>query len=114
MHDLGAAWREWTGLPMVFAVWAVRRDFAEAHPGLTKEVHDAFVHSRDLAASRPAEVAAQAARWELFDAETLAGYFERLDFSLSERQLAGMREFATRAAERGAVPAATPIEFAAV
>src|SRR4051812_13223973 len=34
--DLGQAWREWTGLPMVFAVWAVRRDFAAAHPGLVK------------------------------------------------------------------------------
>ena len=31
--DLGQAWREWTGLPMVFAVWAARRDFAEQHPG---------------------------------------------------------------------------------
>ena len=24
--DLGAAWKEWTGLPFVFAVWAARRD----------------------------------------------------------------------------------------
>src|SRR5690606_29028272 len=38
--DLGQAWREWTGLPMVFAVWAARRDFAEAHPGAVKEVHE--------------------------------------------------------------------------
>ena len=34
--DLGEAWREWTGLPMVFAVWAVRRDFAAAHPGWSR------------------------------------------------------------------------------
>src|SRR5215475_12580117 len=46
--DLGQAWREWTGLPMVFAVWAVRREFAEAHPGLVKDVHEAFLRSRDL------------------------------------------------------------------
>ncbi|EYT80224.1 ABC transporter substrate-binding protein, partial [Streptomyces sp. Tu 6176] len=26
VHDTGAMWRSWTGLPMVFAVWAVRRD----------------------------------------------------------------------------------------
>jgi chorismate dehydratase len=31
--DLGQAWRDWTGLPMVFAVWAVRKDFAAAAPG---------------------------------------------------------------------------------
>ena len=114
VHDLGAAWKDWTGLPMVFAVWAARREFAEAHPGLVKEVHDAFVHSRDLASSRCDEVAAHAARWEVFDAATLAGYFAALDFSLGDRQLAGMREFAARAAERGAVPATTPIEFASV
>ena len=46
--DLGEAWREWTGLPMVFAVWAARRDFANAHPGLVKDVHEAFLRSRDL------------------------------------------------------------------
>ena len=49
VHDLGAAWRDWTGLPMVFAVWAARRDFAVAHPGLVKDVHRAFLHSRDRA-----------------------------------------------------------------
>ena len=39
--DLGQAWRDWTGLPMVFAVWAVRKEFAAAHPGVVKEVHEA-------------------------------------------------------------------------
>ncbi|XTZ17152.1 menaquinone biosynthetic enzyme MqnA/MqnD family protein [Micromonospora echinospora] len=103
--DLGQAWREWTGLPMVFAVWAVRRDFAAAHPGLVKEVHEAFLRSRDLCLSELDEVAASAARWEPFDAKTLASYFRVLDFSLGERQVAGLREFARRAAEAGEAPA---------
>ncbi|GAB3156070.1 menaquinone biosynthesis protein [Micromonospora sonneratiae] len=103
--DLGQAWREWTGLPMVFAVWAVRRDFAANHPGLVKEVHEAFLRSRDLCLAELDEVAEAAARWEPFDAATLASYFRVLDFSLGERQVAGLREFARRAALRGAVPA---------
>ncbi|MGN9913113.1 menaquinone biosynthetic enzyme MqnA/MqnD family protein [Phytohabitans sp. LJ34] len=102
--DLGQAWREWTGLPMVFAVWAVRRDFAADHPGVVKEVHESFLHSRDLCLSELDDVAASAARWEPFDAATLASYFRTLDFSLGERQVAGLREFAARAAERGDVP----------
>ncbi|MGW0432449.1 menaquinone biosynthetic enzyme MqnA/MqnD family protein [Micromonospora sp. NPDC003197] len=102
--DLGQAWREWTGLPMVFAVWAVRRDFAAAHPGLVKEVHEAFLRSRDLCVAELDEVAEAAARWESFDAATLANYFRVLDFSLGDRQVAGLREFARRAAARGAVP----------
>jgi len=102
--DLGEAWREWTGLPMVFAVWAVRRDFAAENPGLVKEVHEAFLRSRDLCLAELDEVAASAARWEPFDAATLAGYFRALDFSLGERQVAGLREFARRAQLAGAVP----------
>ncbi|WP_433389245.1 menaquinone biosynthetic enzyme MqnA/MqnD family protein [Micromonospora sp. KLBMP9576] len=103
--DLGQAWREWTGLPMVFAVWAVRRDFAAAHPGLVKEVHEAFLRSRDLCLAELDQVAEAAARWEPFDAATLATYFRALDFSLGERQVAGLREFAGRAAALGAAPA---------
>jgi chorismate dehydratase len=97
VHDLGAAWRDWTGLPMVFAVWAARRSYAEQHPGLVKDVHAAFVRSRDDALAHIDDVAAAAARWEVFDARTLAGYFRALDFSLGARQLAGLREFARRA-----------------
>jgi chorismate dehydratase len=106
--DLGAAWREWTGLPMVFAVWAVRKEFAAAHPGLVKDVHEAFLRSRDLSLAELDEVAEAAARWEPFDAATLAGYFRTLDFSLGERQVAGAREFARRAAAVGAAPALGP------
>ncbi|MEV0646489.1 menaquinone biosynthesis protein [Phytomonospora sp. NPDC050363] len=103
--DLGAAWREWTGLPMVFAVWAVRRDFAVTHPGLVKGVHEAFLRSRELCLAELDEVAESAARWEPFDAATLAGYFRALDFSLGKRQVAGLREWAARAAGLGAAPA---------
>ncbi|MDI1461878.1 menaquinone biosynthesis protein [Catellatospora sp. KI3] len=103
--DLGQAWREWTGLPMVFAVWAVRRDFAAAHPGLVKDVHQAFLRSRDLCLTELDDVAAAAARWEPFDAATLASYFRVLDFSLGGRQVNGLREFARRAAALGHTPA---------
>ncbi|WP_230393654.1 menaquinone biosynthetic enzyme MqnA/MqnD family protein [Plantactinospora alkalitolerans] len=102
--DLGQAWREWTGLPMVFAVWAVRRDFAAEHPGLVKDVHEAFLRSRDLCLAELDEAAEAAARWEPFDAATLATYFRALDFSLGERQVEGLREFARRAVALDGLP----------
>lgn len=46
--------------------------------------------------------------------DTLVGYFRTLDFGLGEGQLAGLREFARRAAARGAVPELGEITFAAV
>jgi chorismate dehydratase len=106
--DLGEAWREWTGLPMVFAVWAVRRDFATGNPGVVKEVHQAFLASRELCLAELDTVAAAAARWEPFPADMLADYFRVLDFSLGHRQIAGVREFADRAARAGATAALPP------
>lgn len=97
VYDLGQCWRDWSGLPMVFAVWAARREYAEANPGLVKDVHTAFIRSRDDALAHVDEVAAAGARWEVFDAATLAHYFRTLDFSLGPRQVAGLREFARRA-----------------
>jgi chorismate dehydratase len=103
--DLGAAWREWTGLPMVFAVWAARRDYAEAHPEQVASVQRSFRASLSDSLAQVEDVAARAARWEPFDAPTLASYFRTLDFSLGERQLEGVREFTRRAALHGAIPA---------
>lgn len=114
VHDLGAAWKEWTGLPMVFAVWAVRRSYAEANPGLVKDVHTAFVRSRDDALAHVDEVAVHAARWEMFDPATLATYFRTLDFRLGDRQVAGLVEFARRAAASGDVAGDVVPEFAEV
>ncbi|QMU74999.1 menaquinone biosynthesis protein [Streptacidiphilus sp. PB12-B1b] len=97
VHDLGDMWKQWTGLPFVFAVWAARRDFLEREPEAVHEVHRAFLESRDLSMEEVDKVAEQAARWESFDAELLRRYYaEALDFSFGERQLAGVREFAAR------------------
>jgi chorismate dehydratase len=99
VHDLGAMWKEWTGLPFVFAVWAARREFVEQRPELVSRVHQAFLASRDLSLVEAAKVAEQASRWEDFDAKVLETYFSSaLDFSLGERQLAGIAEFARRVA----------------
>lgn len=106
VHDLGQAWKEWTGLPFVFAVWAARRDFLERHPEHVRDVHRAFLESRDMSMAEVTKVAEQAARWEAFDAITLERYFaEALDFSLGERQLAGIAEFARRTAHDTGYPA---------
>ncbi|MFC7310030.1 menaquinone biosynthetic enzyme MqnA/MqnD family protein [Streptomyces monticola] len=96
VHDLGQMWKDWTGLPFVFAVWAARRDYLEREPEVVAKVHEAFLASRDVSLEEVAKVAEQAARWEAFDAGVLERYFTTLDFRFGGRQLAGVREFARR------------------
>ncbi|MFV0128391.1 menaquinone biosynthetic enzyme MqnA/MqnD family protein [Streptomyces sp. HMX112] len=111
VHDLGRMWKDWTGLPFVFAVWAVRKDYLAREPELTRRVHEAFLASRDLSLEEVGKVAEQAARWESFDAELLERYFTTLDFRFGAEQLAGVREFARRTGATTGFPADVRIEL---
>lgn len=99
VHDLGQMWHDWTGLPFVFAAFAARREFAERQPEVVRWVHADLLQARDLSLAKVDQVCEQAARWETFDAATLKHYYTAaLDFTLSDRHLAGIVEFTRRAA----------------
>ena len=42
-YDIGKEWHKLTGRSMVYAVWAVRRDFAEKSPDLVKFAHEKII-----------------------------------------------------------------------
>lgn len=111
MHDLGQMWKDWTGLPFVFAVWAARKDYLAREPEVVREVHEAFLASRDLSLEEVTKVADQAARWEAFDAELLERYFTTLDFRFGPEQLAGVREFARRTGADTGYPTDVAVEL---
>ncbi|WSQ06573.1 menaquinone biosynthesis protein [Streptomyces sp. NBC_01231] len=97
VHDLGRMWKDWTGLPFVFAVFAARRDYLEREPDVVRQVHSDLLASRDLSLVEVDKVCEQASHWEEFDADTLRRYYTTaLDFSLGAPQLAGIHEFARR------------------
>lgn len=111
VHDLGALWKQWTGLPFVFAVWAARKEYAEREPDLTRKVHEAFLSSRNLSLEEVDKVAEQAARWEAFDEKTLAQYFTTLDFRFGAPQLEAVAEFARRVGPTTGFPADVKVEL---
>ncbi|MFC5147227.1 menaquinone biosynthetic enzyme MqnA/MqnD family protein [Streptomyces aureoversilis] len=111
VHDLGQMWKDWTGLPFVFAVWAVRRDYLAREPQIVAKVHEAFLASRDVSLEEVAKVAEQAARWEAFDAGLLERYFTTLDFRFGPDQLAGVTEFARRTGPTTGFPADVRVEL---
>ncbi|MFI0261387.1 menaquinone biosynthetic enzyme MqnA/MqnD family protein [Streptomyces sp. NPDC017056] len=113
VHDLGQMWKEWTGLPFVFAVWATRRDYLEREPEVVHKVHEAFLASRDLSLEEVGKVAEQAARWETFDEKVLERYFTTLDFRFGPDQLRGVAEFARRTGESTGYPADVRVDLLA-
>ncbi len=99
--DLGRAWKEWTGLPFVFAVWAARREVPVAR---VQEVHQALLESRAWGLDHRDELAILAAANTGVDAETCRTYLADLDYALSYRHLAGLTDFFRRLAQDGVVP----------
>ena len=99
--DLGAAWKSVTGLPMVYAVCAARRDFVEARPEAAAAVGAALLASRDACAADPAGTAAAAAQIYDFSQAYLMDYFDKLKFGFTPEYRAGLQEFYRRASDAG-------------
>jgi len=106
-HDLGRLWLERTGLPMVFAVWAVP---LPPHPGLL-ELEDALVASVRAARSDPATLAYESSERYGYPAGFLARYFEKLRYRFGPRERAGLYTFLELAHEAGELDRIPELRF---
>jgi chorismate dehydratase len=104
--DLGAAWKDFTGLPFVFACWT----------GVPDAVNAADVAT--LQAARTAgEAHAEAVAARFFPDEparaALGGRYlrENIRYRLGDREIAGLERFYALAAEVGVVPRAQPLRW---
>jgi chorismate dehydratase len=99
--DLGEAWKDWTGLPFVFAVWAARRDAGTA---AVRTVHEALLASRAWGLAHLDDLAREARASTGVPEQTCRAYLGDLDYALSYRHLAGLTDFFRRLAQEGLVP----------
>lgn len=100
--DLGGEWTTMTGLPMVFAVWAGRREIVQ------ERYARAFIDSYRFGAARMEEIVRTESAARNFDQALVRKYLtEHIVFELTERDYQGMRMYLDRAMklERQAVPA---------
>lgn len=104
-YDLGAEWTAWTGLPMVYAVWAVRRGFAETEPQTVRNISDALADSLRYCRAHLDEISEYAARWEHFTADKFRSYFDALHFRFEPRYREGLLRFYEEAVAIGQLEA---------
>lgn len=99
--DLGAAWKEWTGLPFVFAVWAARR---EAPDREVRALHARLLESRSWGITHLDEIAREAATATGMSASRIRNYLGHLDYQLGPTHLEGMSRFFQVLHRDGIVP----------
>jgi chorismate dehydratase len=97
-YDLGAAWKDWTGLPFVFAVWAARREVA---PEPVQDVLDALHRSREWGLAHLEDLAQEASDRTGLSAALCARYLGGLDYRMTERHVEGLTSFFRRLAQHG-------------
>ncbi len=108
-YDLGSEWSEWTGLPMVYAVWAVRRAFAEERPDAVAHVAAALSGSLAYCRAHLDDISEYAARWEPFPAERFRSYFDALQFRFGPGYREGLARYLAEAHAIGQLPAVPEI-----
>jgi chorismate dehydratase len=95
-YDLGQEWHDWTGLPFVYAVWAVR-------PGVDLgPVADALVEAKRRGLERIGPIAHHEAPRLGLDAGFCRRYLQSIiQFDLGPRELAGLHHYYMLACELG-------------
>ncbi len=104
--DLGEEWLRWTGLPFVFAMWAVRRDQE------TGSLEAALCQARDKGVTLLDEIARREAPKLGIDQSVAENYLKNnLSFYLGPAECCGLRLFQELAIKTGLAPEGVPLVF---
>jgi chorismate dehydratase len=111
IYDLGTQWWRMTGLPFVFAVWAVRKEFARKHPERVAAVLTLLKTSRGLGNENLDSIADKACAKLGLDVSTARRYYESLVYDLADREKEGLELFYQGLYQSGITDQAAPLFF---
>jgi chorismate dehydratase len=104
--DLGQEWFEWTGLPFVYAFWAVREGVELG------SVEEAFLEAKRRGIANCGRIAYQQAPKLSLDAGFCRRYLANIiHFDLGPREQAGLHHFYMLACELGLAPRGVSLAF---
>jgi chorismate dehydratase len=109
--DLGAAWRDWTGHPFVFAVWAVRRDTVAYGDGSLHQALATLYAARDYGLRNLEHIAADAGRRSWFSRRESLQYLRGISYDLDADKQRGLRVFFDLLYEEGELSQRVPLHF---
>jgi len=110
-HDLGKIWQDWTDLPMVYAVWATREDFARINGVELRAVEEELVQCMDYGREHLPAVVDSAAGCYPLDRSSLTRYFGLLHYGFGSEYQQGLRRFYELAHQAGELPEVPQLRF---
>lgn len=110
-YDLSNLWKDLTGFPFVFAVWAVRREVYDRFPKGVISIHAALLHSKWLSHTSYAEMADQYFSGVFPEAYSCIKYLKNLRYELSVPFQEGLLAFQQCCKEAGFLSQTATLEF---
>ena len=99
--DLADVWQRTTGLPFVFAVFAVREDFVRQHPATLRQVWQTLIDCRNQGRTRLAEISAAVAPRIPMEVAACHDYLRKIEHHLGAAHQKGLELFFTYLVRRG-------------
>lgn len=110
-YDLGEEWYAQTGKPMVFAVGAIRRDFAINNLKIANYIHDLYLNSKKTGISNMEIITKRCVEEIGNDLIYWEDYFKGLYYDLSFEFTDGMKKFIEMAYKHGFLEQNVELDF---
>ncbi|HIJ80022.1 MAG: menaquinone biosynthesis protein [Desulfobulbaceae bacterium] len=110
--DLSEAWQQETGLPFVFAVWAVREDFCRQDADTVVAVHQELLRCVREGREQLKKISVQVASRIPMEVEACFDYLQGVEYDLSPEKLQALTLFFEYLIKRGEAPdSALPLKI---
>lgn len=94
IYDLGALWKKYTSLPMVFAVWVIRKEVLKNYQNEVKLITSQLEDAKKIGLSSLFESVIKKAQEKVFlSKEFYVSYFEHLSYDLKPEYKKGLELF---------------------
>ncbi len=111
LYDLGTLWYEWTGLPMVYAVWAARVDFLRTRRDDILRVESILRRAMDVSLREEAAMVQSALGRYRFGRSCMTRYFRLLQYDFNPDFQTGLLRYYQLAHEAGEIPEVPELRF---
>ncbi len=94
IYDLGSLWKKYTGLPMVFGLWVVRKDIAAKYPMEINMISKKLNEAKEIGLSTSIDkVIKKAQEKVLISREFYSNYFKHLSYDFNSECKEGLELF---------------------
>jgi chorismate dehydratase len=111
VYDLGRMWLELTGLPFVFALWVVRKSFADKRPDTVSSIIKILGLSKEEGNKNLETIAVKASEVLGIDVDICRKYYALLNYNLDSLQLKGLRTFFEKLYQEKILPQKVQLRF---